>query len=155
LRGESFHKLNRALGEFARLHAAHHERADDLTGANQWDEQPRAVTRLHDDVVDHGWRLILQVGHLHGLTLLSRLADGVGERSVLVRDCRDQFLAHAVSRTQPEFALRFIEYVDCTGLGAGKLGRLGDDRGEHGLKVERGGHRLSDLAKRAQFADRL
>src|ERR1035437_9725993 len=94
----------------------------------------RAITRLHDDVIDYGWRLVLQVADLIGLTLLSRLADGVGEDGMLVPDRLDQFLVHAVGRTQPVFAYRFIENVDCAGLGAGKLRRLSDDRGEHGLK---------------------
>ena len=74
---------------------------------------------------------------------------------MVVPDCRDQFLAHAVGRTQPEFTLRFIEHVDGAGLGAGKLGRLGDNRGQHGLKVKRRGYRLSDFAERSQFTDRL
>ena len=143
------------LGKLARLLAAHHQRADGFFGMNQRDEQARAIARFHDDVVDHGWRFVLQVAGLHRHTLLSQPADGVGEGGVLVADRRDQFLAHAVGRTQPEFTFRFIEYVDGAGLGAGKLGRLGDDRGEHGLKVKRRGHRLSDFAERSQFTDRL
>ena len=154
LGSEGLHKLNRAYRKFARLYAAHHQRADGFAGANQRNEQACAITRLHDYVVDHGWRLVLQVGDLVGLTLLGSLADGVGEGGVMVPDRRDQFLAHTVGRTQLEFVFRFFEYVDCAGLRAGKLGCFGDDRGEHGFKIKRGGHRPGDLAKRSQFADR-
>ena len=48
-----------------------------------------------------------------------------------------------------------VEDEDGAGIGAGQLDGLGDDRVEHRLQVERGVHRLADLAERAQLLDRL
>ena len=53
-----------------------------------------------------------------------------------------------------KFALQMIEHVDRTGLGAGELHCLGDDRGQHRLKIERRVHRLRHFAKRPQLLDR-
>ena len=46
-----------------------------------------------------------------------------------------------------KFALPIIEDVDRSGLGAGELHCLGDDGGEHGLKIERGVHSLRDFVR--------
>ena len=67
---------------------------------------------------------------------------------------RDQFLIHAVSGAQIEFALPLVEHVDGSGVRAGKLCRLGDDGCQHGLEIERGIDRLRDFAERLEFADR-
>jgi len=37
-----------------------------------------------------------------------------------------------------EYLLQLVEYVDRACLRAGKLRRFGDNRGQNGLKVERG-----------------
>ena len=73
----------------------------------------------------------------------------------MVLDRRDQAVVHAVGRAQLEFAARLAELVDRARLGARELRRLGDDRVQHGLQVERRVDRLADLAERAQLLDRL
>ena len=50
--------------------------------------------------------------------------------------------------------MRLLKNVNCTGVSARELHRLGDDRGQHGLKIERRVDRLGDLAERAEFFDR-
>ena len=66
----------------------------------------------------------------------------------------DQLLIHAVSGTQAKFALEFGEDVDRSGIGAGKLHRLGNNGREHGLKIERRVYGLGHFAEGAQFSDR-
>ena len=73
---------------------------------------------------------------------------------VLLERC-DQILAHAIDCAELEFAAGFVEHVDGAGVSAGQLHRLGDDGVEHGLEVERGIHRLADLAQRVELLDRL
>src|SRR5215472_13560712 len=53
-----------------------------------------------------------------------------------------------------KLALQSVEYVNRPGVCAGKLHRLGDDRGEHGFEIERRVHRLRHFSKRALFLDR-
>ena len=74
---------------------------------------------------------------------------------MLVLDCCDQLFAQTVGRPQPEKLLRLVEDVDGSRLRAGKLGCLGDDRGQHGLEIESGVDRVADLAERLQLFDRL
>ena len=71
------------------------------------------------------------------------------------RDRGDQVLVHAVGRAQAELFLRLVIVVDRAGIGAGKLHRLGDDRAQDFVEVERSVDRLADLAERAQLFDRL
>ena len=66
----------------------------------------------------------------------------------------NQLLIHAVGGAQMKFALLIIEHIDRASLGAGKLHRLGDDGGEHGLEIERRVHRLRHFSERAQLLDR-
>ena len=47
-----------------------------------------------------------------------------------------------------EFLAGFVEHVDRTGIGRRELHRLGNDRGQHGVEIKRGVHRLGDFAKR-------
>jgi hypothetical protein len=74
---------------------------------------------------------------------------------VMVPESLDQFVAHAVIGMQPIFVLLLVIDVDRSGLGAGQLRRLGDDRAQHGLEVERRVDRLADVAERPQLLDRL
>src|SRR6516164_1810967 len=67
---------------------------------------------------------------------------------------RDHLRVHAESGAELEFSLRLIEDVDGARLGAGNLRRLGDDRVEHGLQVERRVDRLGNFSERAQLLDR-
>ena len=73
----------------------------------------------------------------------------------MLLDRLDQAVVHAVGRAQLEFTARLAELVDGARLGARELRRLGDDRVQHGLPVERGIDRLADLAERPQLLDRL
>ena len=82
-------------------------------------------------------------------------ATDFGDVGVMLLDRRDQAVVHAVGRAQLEFTARLAELVDRARLGARELRRLGDDRVQHGLPVERGVDRLADLAERAQLLDRL
>jgi hypothetical protein len=55
--------------------------------------------------------------------------------------CNDRTIK-AVCRPQLKFLLNIVEHVDSTGLGAGELGRLGNDGGQYGFKIDRRIHRL-------------
>jgi hypothetical protein len=45
-------------------------------------------------------------------------------------------IVESVGRPQPEFMVRIVEDIDCTGFGARELGRLGDDGSQDGFKVD-------------------
>ena len=74
---------------------------------------------------------------------------------MVLPDHVDHVGSHAVGRAQPKLPIALVEHVHNSGIGAGELGRLGDDGVQHGLQVERGVDRLADLAERAQLLDRL
>ena len=80
-------------------------------------------------------------------------ADGRGNFGVHVADRRDHLLAHTEGGAELELAAAVVEHVDRAGLGAGNLCRLGDDRVEHRLQVERRVDRLAHFAERAQLLD--
>ena len=97
----------------------------------------------------------LQVGDLDRLALREACAMFGSSRPICaLRERVNQLLIHAVGGAQMKFALPIVEDIDRAGLGAGKLHRLGDDGGEHGLKIERRVHRLGHFAERAQLIDR-
>jgi hypothetical protein len=50
--------------------------------------------------------------------------------------------------------LGLVEFVDGTFIGLRELRRAADDRGEHGVEVERGIDRAQYFFERPQFADR-
>jgi hypothetical protein len=52
-----------------------------------------------------------------------------------------------------KFFARFVVLPNRSTVHAGKLGRTRDDGRKHRLEIERGAHRLSDLAKRLQLSD--
>src|SRR6516162_1987672 len=52
------------------------------------------------------------------------------------------------------FALRFVEHVDGTRLGAGKLGRLADNRAQHCFQIKRRIDRPRHFAKCTQLGNR-
>src|SRR6266511_228816 len=79
----------------------------------------------------------------------------LAEADALPGELRDECFAHAVGSAQRELILRVVMDVDGAGLGTRELRRLGDDRVEHGLEVERRVHRLADLAERTQLFHRL
>ena len=97
-----------------------------------------------------------QVRDLHRRVLHRRRGDRrLAEADALPGELRDKCFAHAVGSAQRELILRVAMDVDGAGLGTGELRRLGDDRVEHGLEVERRVHRLADLAERTQLFHRL
>src|SRR5262245_44520410 len=73
------------------------------------------------------------------------------EADVLLLELGDQLLAHAVGRAQVKLLGRRVHDVDRSGLGIGKVDRLGDDGRQHGLQVECGVDRLRHLAERTQL----
>jgi len=137
------------------LPAADHERADDLVGADERHDQPRQISRPQHDLLRPRGRLVAQIGDLHRLALVGGFAHGPGNADVVVVDGRDQVFAHAVGGAQRELVGGVVMDVDRAGLGAGELGRLGHDRVEHGLEVERRVDCLADLAQRPQLLHRL
>jgi hypothetical protein len=69
--------------------------------------------------------------------LLNRAADHrLAHANMLFLDCRDQHVVHPVARTQLELLAWLVEHIDRASLGARKLDRLGDDRGQYGLQVD-------------------
>ena len=73
---------------------------------------------------------------------------------MLVFQCLDEFLAHAVGRAQLQFLLLVIELVDRSGFGAGEFDRPRHDGRQHCCHVERRVDRLADLTEGLQFLDR-
>ena len=127
----------------------------DAIETDQRDRQQRAVAcPVHDA---HGRRQpsFAQVRHLHRLARRRRLADRpVAEANGLLSDGLDHLLAHAVGGAQPELLAQIAEHVDGARVGARELHRLGHDRVEHRLQIERRVHRLRHLAERLQLLDR-
>ena len=68
---------------------------------------------------------------------------------------REPVSAHAVARFRHENALRFVELINRAFVGIRELHGAADDRGEHGIKVERGVDRPQDFLQRLQLGDRL
>ena len=144
------------LGNSPGCLAADHQRADDPVGGEQRHRQQGAEAGADDDVESERRRVVMNVRNLDRHALLGRLADrGLADAEMPIPDLGDDRLVHSVGRAQPEFLVGLVEHVDRAGLGAGKLRRLGDDRGQHGLEVDRRVDRLADLAERAQLLDRL
>jgi hypothetical protein len=137
------------------LFAPDHECPDDLVRAYQRHDEARTIAGRHRDLPLRAWRLIADIGHLFGLSVQGRLADGIGSAQVLILDRCNHFLAQAIGGSQPEELLQLVKDVDSTSLRARKLNCLGDDRGQHGLEIEGGVDRLADFAKRLQLFDRL
>ncbi len=54
LRGEGLQQIDGVLGKFARLLAAHHQRADDPIGAEQRNGQMSAETGAQNDIENGG-----------------------------------------------------------------------------------------------------
>ena len=156
LRGEGLQQVDRLLGNSPGSLAAHHQSADDALGAEQRHDQQRAKAGAHDDVEnsDAGSSADRRI------CIGARCAAAWPMPASPMRICRSLMAAinpslHAVGGAQAEFVRRLVENVDRAGVRAGELHRLGDDRVQHRLEVERGVDRLADLAQRAQLADRL
>jgi hypothetical protein len=77
----------------------------------------------------------------------------VADLDMTILDLADDSIVHSVSCTQVEFLDSLVKHIDRTCLGAGELGRLGDDSIQDGLQVYRRIYRLADFAKRAQLVD--
>ena len=157
LRGEGLQQIDRAFRKLARLFAADHQRADNPIGTEQGHDQQRAEAGADDDIEDWRFRLGLHVGNLNRHTLERQPGQiaASSNANVTILDLGSDLLVHSVGRAQPEFPARIVERVDRARLGPGERSRLGDDRRQHGLQVDRGVDRLADLAERAQLADRL
>jgi hypothetical protein len=67
----------------------------------------------------------------------------------------DDRIVHSIGRAQSEFPAGVVEHIDCASLSVGELCSLGDDGGKDRLEVDARIDCLSDLAERAQLADRL
>src|SRR5262245_49542136 len=155
LGGEGLQQLDRAPGKFARLAAAHHQRADDLLGADQRHRQKGTETGTNDDV-EHEGLIGLDVRNLDRPSLLSGPSDRrLADPDTAIADRGDDRLVHSVSGAQSEFLAALIEHIDGAGLGSGKLRRLGDDGIENGFQIDGGIDRLGDHSERSQLLDRL
>src|SRR5262249_44002849 len=143
------------LGNFAGAVPRNQEAAHGLVEAHQGEEQPGRIPRLQHQLVGRNGRLGSHVRDLYRFPLLRRTGHGAGDVYVMVLERGDQVIAHAVIGLQLEFLLRLVVHVDRSGVGIGKLNRLGNDGGEHRLQLERGIDRLRDLAQRPQLFDRL
>ena len=65
-------------------------------------------------------------------------------------DRRNQFFSQAICGPYPKCLVQFVENIDHASLRIRKLGRLGNNGGQHGLQIERGVYRLGYLAERVQ-----
>jgi hypothetical protein len=65
-----------------------------------------------------------------------------------------EYLLEAGRGAGRQRAGRLVVLADEPAVGAGKGDGLVDDRAEHGLRVQGGVHRLTDLPERAQLLDR-
>src|SRR5262249_25878791 len=154
--GEGLQQIDRALGKLTRLLATDDERTDDPIGAEQRHSQPSAETSADNDIEDARRRIVLNVRNLDRHALLHGLADPcLTDADTTIPDRGDDRIVHSVGRAQLEFLADLVENIDGAGLGAGKLGRLGYDGSQDGLQVDGRIDRLGDLAKRAQFFNRL
>ncbi len=68
--------------------------------------------------------------------------------------CRHPLGAHAKGGFGHEDFLGLVEFVDRAFIGLRELRRAADDRGEHGVEVERGIDRAQHFLERLQFGDR-
>ena len=82
-------------------------------------------------------------------------SDGrVIKADVPLREGINQTLIHAIGSAQTKLARLLVVAVDGASLSTGELHRLCDDGGEYSFEIERRVHRLGDLAKCLQLADR-
>ena len=68
-------------------------------------------------------------------------------------DRRNHFFAQAICGPYPKCQVQFVENIDHASLRIRKLGRLGNNGGEHGLQIERGVYRLRYLTECVQLFD--
>ena len=106
---------------------------------------PALVDRRVGDVAD----LDRLSGHCHSPERTLSLADRRSAQSV------DQLVRQPVRGMQVELLSHFVVLVDRPAIHASELRRASDDRGQHGLQVERRADRLADVAQRSQFIHRL
>ena len=71
----------------------------------------------------------------------------------LIRHRGNELVAHAKGRAQAELLPCAAEHVDRAGIRGGQLNRLGDDRLQHRVEIERRVDGLADFAERLQLAD--
>src|SRR5262249_14191744 len=134
--------LSGVRSKLAGRFSPHHQAAHQLVAAQQRHHQESPVAGAQDDLLQRR-RLRFQVRDLHRRVLHRRLGDRrLAEADALPDELRDKCFAHAVGSAQRELILRVAMDVDGAGLGTGELRRLGHDRVEHGLEVERRVHRL-------------
>ena len=154
LRRERLQEGDHLSRERPRNLAGHHQAAEDVVLAQQRHRQDRAHASGEQPLADvrgqHVRRLdILDLDRCAGR---SRSADGAlaeAEASGLER--RGEIVGDLVGGADLEDALGLVVLVDDPAIGTGEAGGVPDDGREHLLKVQRGGERLPDLAKRLQL----
>ena len=120
LRGESLDQVHGVLRERAGRAAAHHQHPDDLLTPRERRQQQRTETGAQDDVVQSRRGPLAQIGYLDRLTLRKHCRDvRLVKPDLLVLECVNQLLIHAVSGAQVKFALRRVVHVDRAGVGVG------------------------------------
>src|SRR5260370_24075351 len=124
--GKRFEKLDRGLGEFARLLATDHQGADDLTRSQKRHDKNSSIPSADDDVDYWGRRLFDQIRNLYRGTLCRRPSnDSLVGADALLPDGTDHCLVRAMRCTKLEFLAFFVEYVDRTAIGRRQLYRFG------------------------------
>jgi hypothetical protein len=155
LRGKCLEKLDRALCKFARLFTPYHQGTDNLLGAAQRHVEQRTKAGA-DNNIEGNCRIILDVRDLNWHAALDCLADAsLAKANMAAPQLGDDGFVEPIRGAQLEFLLGVIKHIDGTGFGAGELGGLGDDGGEHGFQIDARIDRLRHLAKRAQLGNRF
>jgi hypothetical protein len=100
-------------------------------------------------------RILLHVVDIYRRALDRRTAEmGLAQPDPPFAQSRHPLGTHAKSRFGHKDLLGLVELVDGTFIGLRELRRAADDRGEHGVEVERGIDRAYYFFERLQFADR-
>ena len=92
---------------------------------------------------------------MHGRTQQRATAEmGFAEPDPPIAQQSHPLLAHPEGGLGNEHLLGRVEFVDRAFICLRKLHGAADDRGEHGVQVERGVHRAQHLLQRLEFGDR-
>jgi hypothetical protein len=135
---------------------ADHQPADDLVLAQQRHRQNGmdALQQSTDDLGDHR-RILLHVLDMHRRAQHSGAAEmGLAYPDPPLAQPFDPLGAHAKGGFRHKDFFGLVEFVDRAFIGLRELGRAADDRGQHGVEVERGIHRAQHFLERLQFGDR-
>ena len=92
---ESLQEIEGIVGEFTRLLAPDHQRADHMITVDQRHDQARAIPGPNRKLPHWAWRFVHDVGDLMRSSVPRRQADRIGRANVLVLDRRNHLFAQA------------------------------------------------------------